>query len=88
MVSVSVASLKGLAQSLHKLSQNIFEEIPQYFEKGKDFLLQRYTEAPAVQFAIEMAFSGLDSHHPLLHFDTPVYSSSTNDSNQWIDMDG
>ena len=42
------------------------------FWKGKDFLIQRYAEAPAVQFAIEMAFSGLESRHPLLHFDTPV----------------
>ena len=27
-------------------------------------------KAPALQFAIEMAFSGLNSHHPFLHFDT------------------
>ena len=71
MASASVASLKGLAQSLHKIVQNILEEIPQYLNEGKEFLLQRYSKAPAVQFAIEMAFSGLDSHHPLLHFDTP-----------------
>ena len=60
----------GLSPESPQVVQNIFEEIPQYLEKGKEFLLQRYTKAPAVQFAIEMAFSGLDSHHPLLHFDT------------------
>ena len=62
--------IEGLSPESPQVVQNIFEEIPQYLEKGKEFLLQRYTKAPAVQFAIEMAFSGLDSHHPLLHFDT------------------
>ena len=33
-------------------------------------MFQRYAKAPAMQFALEMAFSGLESHHPLLHFDT------------------
>lgn len=64
--------IEGLSPESPQIVTDFFEEIPQYLEKGKDFLLQRYTEAPAVQFAIEMAFSGLESRHPLLHFDTPV----------------
>jgi o-succinylbenzoate synthase len=62
--------IEGLSPETPHDVQNILEEIPQYFNEGKEFLLQRYKKAPAVQFAIEMAFSGLDSHHPLLHFDT------------------
>ena len=62
--------IEGLSQESPQTVQNILEEIPQYLKNGKDFLLQRYTEAPAVQFAIEMAFSGLNSDHPLLHFHT------------------
>jgi len=62
--------IEGLSPESHQVVQNIFEEIPQYLNEGKEFLLQRYSKAPAVQFAIEMAFSGLESHHPLLHFDT------------------
>ena len=63
--------IEGLSPESPQIVQNILEEIPQYLNEGKEFLLQRYSKAPAVQFAIEMAFSGLDSHHPLLHFDTP-----------------
>ena len=62
--------IEGLSPESPQDVQNILEEIPQYLKKGKEFLLQRYSKAPAVQFAIEMAFSGLDSDHPLLHFDT------------------
>ena len=62
--------IEGLSPESSQDVQNMLDEIPQYLKKGKDFLLQRYSEAPAVQFAIEMAFSGLDSHHPLLHFNT------------------
>jgi o-succinylbenzoate synthase len=63
--------IEGLSPESPQVVQNILEEIPQYLNEGKEFLLQHYSKAPAVQFAIEMAFSGLDSHHPLLHFDTP-----------------
>ena len=52
--------IEGLSPESPQDVQNILEEIPQYLKKGKEFLLQRYTKAPAVQFAIEMAFSGLD----------------------------
>lgn len=62
--------IEGLSPESPQDVQNILEEIPQYLKKGKEFLVQRYSKAPAVQFAIEMAFSGLNSHHPLLHFDT------------------
>ena len=62
--------IEGLSPETPDYVQNILEEIPQYINEGKEFLLQRYSKAPAVQFAIEMAFSGLDSHHPLLHYDT------------------
>ena len=62
--------IEGLSPESPHIVQNILEEIPQYLNEGKEFLLQRYSKAPAVKFAIEMAFSGLDSHHPLLHFDT------------------
>lgn len=63
--------IEGLSPESPQIVQNILEEIPQFLNEGKEFLLQRYSKAPAVQFAIEMAFSGLNSHHPLLHFDTP-----------------
>ena len=62
--------IEGLSPESPQIVQNILEQIPQYLNEGKEFLLQRYSKAPAVQFAIEMAFSGLDSHHPLMHFDT------------------
>ena len=62
--------IEGLSPESVQDVQTILEEIPQYLEMGKEFLLHRYAKAPALQFAIEMAFSGLNSHHPLLHFDT------------------
>ena len=62
--------IEGLSPESPQIVQNILEEIPQYLKMGKEFLLHRYAKAPALQFAIEMAFSGLNSHHPLLHFDT------------------
>ena len=62
--------IEGLSPESPQIVQNILEEIPQYLNEGKEFLLQRYSKAPAVQFALEMAFSGVDSNHPLLHFDT------------------
>ena len=62
--------IEGLSPESVQDVQKILEEIPQYLKMGKDFLLNRYAKAPAFQFAIEMAFSGLNSHHPLLHFDT------------------
>jgi o-succinylbenzoate synthase len=62
--------IEGLSPESPKIIQNILEEIPHYLNEGKEFLLERYSKAPALQFAIEMAFSGLDSYHPLLHFDT------------------
>lgn len=62
--------IEGLSPESPQDVQNILDDIPQHLKKGKEFLLERYSKAPAVQFAIEMAFSGLDSHHPFLHFDT------------------
>jgi O-succinylbenzoate synthase len=63
--------IEGLSPETPEMIENILEEIPRFFSKGKDFLLQRYSSFPAIQFAIEMIFSGLASSHPLLHFDTP-----------------
>ena len=62
--------IEGLSPESLEVVQNILEEIPQYLKQGKEFLLKRYSKSPAIQFAIEMAFSGFYSHHPLLHFDT------------------
>ena len=63
--------IEGLSPESPEMIENILKEIPRFLSKGKDFLLQRYSSFPAIQFAIEMAFSGLSSSHPLLHFDTP-----------------
>ena len=62
--------IEGLSPESPEIVEEIFEEIPRYICKGKDFLLKRYNSWPAMQFALEMAFSGLESSHPLLHFDT------------------
>lgn len=62
--------IEGLSPESPEIVEDILEEIPRYIHKGKDFLLQHYSTSPAMQFALEMAFSGLESSHPLLHFDT------------------
>ena len=62
--------IEGLSPESPEIVEDILEEIPRYIRKGKDFLLKRYNSSPAMQFALEMAFSGLESSHPLLHFDT------------------
>ncbi|MDC3079362.1 o-succinylbenzoate synthase [Flavobacteriaceae bacterium] len=62
--------IEGLSPESPENVEDILEEISRYIHKGKDFLLKRYNSSPAMQFALEMAFSGLDSSHPLLHFNT------------------
>ena len=50
--------IEGLSPESLEVVQNILEEIPQYLKQGKEFLLKRYSKSPAIQFAIDMAFSG------------------------------
>jgi len=74
-VGVGECSLiEGLSPESPSLVEGFLEEIPLHLAKGEEFLYQKYAESPAMQFAIEMAFSGIRSSHPLLHFDTAFVS--------------
>ena len=63
--------IEGLSPETPAQVEAALPQISTEIDLGLDVLYQKYAHMPAIQFALEMAFGGLQSEDPFVFFDTP-----------------